>query len=257
MLFEGKSIKEIGEWFQHTDSSEVRKTIQYIESDTRSGVQKLIQQWYKREENIQKQHEHWHKINQLENQLRAEGITFIAGIDEVGRGPLAGPVVAAAVILPTEFILLGLNDSKKVSSSNRDIFAEKIRNQALAFSIAYVPAEIIDEINIYQATKKAMVKAINDLHMTPEFALIDAMEIPINMPQKSLIKGDSRSASIAAASIIAKVSRDSWMKQAAQRFPQYGFERHMGYGTKEHMQAIEQHGLCTIHRQSFLSRYMS
>ena len=190
---------------------------------------------------------------EFENQAISEGFRFIAGVDEVGRGCLAGCVVAAACILDLSKPLpIGLNDSKKLSEKKRLRLDEEIRANAIAFAIAQVEADEIDRINILQATKKAMRLAVEKLQPNADFLLIDAVQLKeINLPQKAIIHGDTISASIAAASIIAKTYRDNLMKELAEVYPEYGFEKHVGYGTKAHFEALRTHGACEIHRKSF------
>jgi ribonuclease HII len=189
----------------------------------------------------------------FENSAISEGFRFIAGVDEVGRGCLAGAVVAAACILDLSKPLPeGLNDSKKLSEKKRRRIDEEIRASAIAFSIAQVEADEIDRINILQATKKAMCAAIEKLAPRADFLLIDAVQLKeINLPHKAIIKGDAISASIAAASILAKTYRDNLMREMCRVYPQYGFSKHVGYGTREHFEALRQHGPCPIHRKSF------
>lgn len=189
----------------------------------------------------------------FEQKAIAEGFRFIAGVDEVGRGCLAGVVVAGAVILDLSKPLpIGLNDSKKISAKKRESMAEEIKENALAYSFGQVEADEIDQINILEATKKAMTLAVQNLQVKADFLLIDALTLKdVNLPQKGIIKGDATSASIAAASIIAKVYRDNLMKDLAEIYPEYGFEKHAGYGTKAHFEAIKNHGACAIHRKSF------
>ena len=189
----------------------------------------------------------------FEQRARDEGFAFVAGVDEVGRGCLAGPVVAAAAILDiSKELPEGVNDSKKISKKKLPGIAEQIRAEAVSFSIGEVDAETIDEINILQATKLAMRRAIEQLDPQPQMLLIDALELKeIALPQKAIIKGDSVSASIAAASIVAKVYRDELMAKYDEQFPEYGFAGHVGYGTKKHFEAIREHGACPIHRKSF------
>jgi ribonuclease HII len=189
----------------------------------------------------------------FEKQAFSENFRFVAGVDEVGRGCLAGAVVAAAVILDlSKPIPEGLNDSKKLSEKKRLQIDEEIRANCIAFSIAQVEAEEIDRINILQATKKAMRLAIENLNPKADFLLIDAVQLKeINLPQKAIIKGDAISASIAAASIVAKTYRDNLMQELDKIYPQYGFAKHVGYGTKAHFEAIKQHGACALHRKSF------
>ncbi len=189
----------------------------------------------------------------FENQALADGYKFIAGVDEVGRGCLAGAVVAGAVILDISKPLPeGLNDSKKISKKKRETIAEEIKEHALAYAYGQIEADEIDKINILEATKKAMALAVQNLKVKADYLLIDALELKnIDLPQKGIIKGDATSASIAAASIIAKVYRDNLMKDSAITYPEYGFEKHAGYGTKAHFEALRNHGATPIHRKSF------
>lgn len=190
---------------------------------------------------------------EFENQEIANGYKFIAGVDEVGRGCLAGAVVAAAVILDLSKPLPeGLNDSKKISAKNRERIAEEIKANAICYAIAQIEADEIDRINILQATKKAMISAVGKLNPAADFLLVDALQLKeINLPQKAIIHGDAISASIAAASIIAKTYRDSLMRELDETYPEYGFSKHVGYGTKAHFEAIRQYGACPLHRKSF------
>ena len=189
----------------------------------------------------------------FEKQAIAEGFRFIAGVDEVGRGCLAGTVVAAACILDlTKPLPEFLNDSKKITAKRRDAIAEELKANVVCYAIGEVSAEEIDRINILQATKKAMQIAIENLNPTADFLLIDALQLKeISLPQKAIIKGDAISASIAAASILAKTYRDLQMQELDKIYPEYGFAKHVGYGTKAHFEAIKQHGACAIHRKSF------
>ena len=189
----------------------------------------------------------------FEKQARAEGYKFIAGVDEVGRGCLAGAVVAAAVILDlSKPIPEGLNDSKKISAKTRARLDAEICANAISFAIARIEAEEIDRINILQATKKAMISAIGKLSPAADFLLIDAVQLKeLTLPQKSIIHGDAISASIAAASIIAKTYRDELMRELDAIYPAYGFAKHVGYGTRAHFEALKQHGACPLHRKTF------
>ena len=180
---------------------------------------------------------------------------LICGVDEAGRGPLAGPVCAAAVILPKGLVILGLNDSKKLTDKRRRELFPIIQQEAVSFGIAFASQEKIDEINILQATFLAMRRAIDQLDPKPQFALIDGnRETDFGVPCRTVIKGDSLSANIAAASVLAKVTRDNWMIEAAEKYPGYGFEIHKGYGTKAHYAALEKLGPCAIHRRTFLKK---
>ncbi|PLS06534.1 ribonuclease HII [Neobacillus cucumis] len=222
-----------------------------LEKDERKGVQASLTKWKKQREQEKLLRAKFAEMNQYERKIRAQGFSFIAGVDEVGRGPLAGPVVAAAVILPEDFFLAGIDDSKKLTEKKREEFASFIKKEAMAYSVAMIPAEEIDEMNIYEATKKAMKAAVVSLEPKPDFLLIDAMKLETPYPTESIIKGDAKSISIAAASIVAKVARDELMKELSESYPVYGFQQNMGYGTKEHLQAIKQYGITPYHRKSF------
>lgn len=195
---------------------------------------------------------------QYERALLSKGIKYIAGVDEVGRGPLAGPVVCAAVIMPLddESIIIGVDDSKKLSAKKREALAEEIKKRALAYTIVEVSEKEIDEINILEATKLGMKRALETLSITPETVLTDGnMTLDISFPQRSIIQGDALSYSIGAASIIAKVYRDNRMDEYAKEYPQYAFDSNKGYGTAAHIQAIKEYGLCPIHRRTFTKKF--
>ena len=193
---------------------------------------------------------------EIEEALQAQGITAICGVDEAGRGPLAGPVCAAAVILPDHLEIPGLNDSKKLTDKKRRELFPIIKEQAIAYGIAFASEQEIDEINILQATFLAMQRAIDQLEGEANFALIDGnREKDFGLPVMTVVKGDSRSANIAAASVLAKVTRDIYMEELAEKYPEYGFEIHKGYGTKAHYAALTEHGASPAHRQSFLKKF--
>ena len=193
---------------------------------------------------------------QIEEQMSAQGYSVICGVDEAGRGPLAGPVCAAAVILPPNLEIPGLDDSKKLTDKRRRELFPIIQEQAIAYGIGFASHEEIDEINILQATFLAMERALEQLKVRPDLALIDGnREKDFGMPVRTVVKGDSLSANIAAASVLAKVSRDVLMEQYAQEYPQYAFDVHKGYGTKAHYEALRQHGPSPIHRMSFLKKF--
>ena len=193
---------------------------------------------------------------EIEDALQEQGVGVICGVDEAGRGPLAGPVYAAAVILPPHVEIPGLNDSKKLTDKRRRELMPVIMEQAIAYGIGSASEQEIDEINILQATFLAMERAIAQLNGKADFALIDGnREKDFGLPVMTVVKGDSRSASIAAASILAKVSRDDYMDELAKQYPQYGFEVHKGYGTKAHYEALRAHGHCSAHRVSFLKKF--
>lgn len=220
-------------------------------NDTRAGVKQALLQWERRINKQEKARNLYEEMKQFEKKAYNKGYQMIAGIDEVGRGPLAGPVVAAAVILPEDCLLLGINDSKQLSAKKREELYQQIKEQALSIGIGVADQKIIDDINIYQATKMAMKIALNDLNLVPDYLLIDAMVIEKDIPQESIIKGDARSISIAAASIVAKVTRDRMMVDYGRLYPGYGFENNAGYGTKEHLKGLEILGICPIHRKTF------
>lgn len=186
-----------------------------------------------------------------ERELIEKGINLIGGIDEVGRGPLVGPVVASCVILPVNYELNGLTDSKKLTEKKRNEFYDILMKDALSIGIGIIDEERIDEINIYEATKEAMISAINNMDKKPEHVLIDAMKLDINIPSTSIIKGDSKSLSIAAASVIAKVTRDKMLDSLHEKYPMYDFIHNKGYPTKKHLEAIKEHGIIKEHRKSY------
>lgn len=186
-----------------------------------------------------------------ENELKKQGYKYIVGTDEVGRGPMAGPLVVACVILPDDEIIEGLNDSKKLTEKKREELSKIIKEKAIEYQIQYMSVEEVDELNVYEASRQAMIKCIRKLKHKVDYVLSDAMPLDFEYPCLSIIKGDSKSASIAAASIIAKVERDHYMVELAKQYPMYGFDKHKGYVTKAHLQAIEQYGVCEYHRISF------
>lgn len=186
-----------------------------------------------------------------EKELYNQGIEYIAGTDEAGRGPLAGPVVAAAVILPKGLIITGVNDSKQLTEKKREELFDIINEKALAIGISFIDNNKIDEINILEASRLAMMEAIKQLKIKPQYVLSDAMKMNIDVPVKPIIKGDALSESIAAASIIAKVMRDRFMDEMDLKYPNYGFKKHKGYPTKDHIEAIKKYGITPIHRKTF------
>lgn len=192
-------------------------------------------------------------LYKYEKELFKKGITYIGGVDEVGRGPLIGPVVAACVVLPKNFKLEGLTDSKKLSEKKRDIYYEYIKENAIAYGIGIIEPNIIDEVNIYEATKLAMKQAINEVKnkIKLEHVLIDAMPLELDIETTSIIKGDAKSISIAAASVLAKVTRDKMMYELDEKYPQYGYKNHKGYPTKKHIEAINIYGLIEGYRKTY------
>ena len=222
-----------------------------LEQDSRSGV---IQAIAKRKREIQKRLDEDERLEGMlayEKECYARGMELIAGVDEVGRGPLAGPVVAAAVILPKACKILGLNDSKKIPKSKHKEIYEAVLQNAIAIGIGIKDNQVIDQVNIYEATKLAMMEAIGQLEPQPQHLLIDAMKLDLPIPQTSIIKGDANSLSIAAASIVAKVTRDQMMEEFDKEYPGYDFAQNAGYGTANHLAGLDQLGVTPIHRRSF------
>ncbi len=190
-----------------------------------------------------------------ERELLERGFKHIAGVDEVGRGPLAGPVVTAAVIMPLDDIIEGVDDSKKLSEKKREKLAELIKSKAIAYSISQVESEEIDEINIVGAVKKCMYNAVKSLSIMPDITLVDGIDLHLPILCEYVIKGDALSYSIGCASIVAKVYRDNLMKEYAKEYPEYGFEKHKGYGTKNHIETIKEIGPCKLHRKTFIKNF--
>ena len=190
----------------------------------------------------------------IENELHERGFSLVCGVDEAGRGPLCGPVCAAAVILPNDCEIEGLNDSKKLSEKKREALYDVIIEKAISYSVSFVDADVIDEINILNATMMCMTNAVMGLKTAPDYVIIDGNRVPgeIKIPSDSVVKGDAKSMSIAAASILAKVSRDRLLYEYDKQYPEYGFSKHKGYGTKAHYEAINKYGILPIHRRSFL-----
>lgn len=223
-----------------------------LQADERKSVQTLLRQWNKKKmlaEKLIEQHEA--KIA-FDHSFKKNSDALVAGIDEAGRGPLAGPVVTAAVILPEDCsMLIGLDDSKKLSKEKREVFADIIREVAVSYSVHIQPPETIDRENIYRATKLSMTEAAMALDPLPAVVLADAMMLDVPMPCESIIKGDAKSLAIAAASILAKTRRDAIMDAYAAEYPVYGFSKHAGYGTPEHVEALKKYGPCPIHRKTF------
>ena len=237
---------------QLQDLEEPNEWLDELRTDERKGVQLAIKQWKKRYEKRQQLINDFLQKKAFDDAYKTTRISLIAGIDEAGRGPLAGPVVTAAVILPEESsVLLGVDDSKKISKVQRQRFAQLIKEQAVAYSIHVQSATVIDELNIYQATKQSMEAAVNQLSVKPHTVIADAMNLMLDCPAYSIVKGDEKSLSIAAASILAKTTRDDLMTELHEQFPWYGFDENAGYGTAKHLQGLETHGFTAQHRKSF------
>lgn len=246
----GQSIAEIRDKLEHSEilSDETRRQ---LSRDSRKGVRHLLEIWDRRQRRKQALIDQFRKLNHFESELHQKGIRQVAGIDEAGRGPLAGPVIAACVILDPEVVLPGVNDSKQLTASGREKLFDRITNCALDYGIGQVSARDIDRINIYEAARLAMTRAVEHMTLQPDYLLIDAMKLHVRVPQLSLIKGDARSNSIAAASILAKVTRDRLMTDLGRQYPEYGFAENKGYGTSQHLAALKTCGACPEHRLSF------
>ena len=244
------TIKEIKECLSTIDRLD-HPLFEELILDGRAGVKAAIS---KRKRELQKQVDEDLRLEKMlayEKELYAQGIDLIAGVDEVGRGPLAGPVVAAAVILPKACKILGLNDSKKIPKSKHKEIYEAVLQNAIAIGIGIKDNQVIDQVNIYEATKLAMMEAIGQLEPQPQHLLIDAMKLDLPIPQTSIIKGDANSLSIAAASIVAKVTRDQMMEEFDCEYPGYDFTQNAGYGTANHLAGLDKLGVTPIHRRSF------
>lgn len=250
-----KSIAEIKKEFETAEREERKKLQTLYASDERSGVKNLLHRYLREEEKLLAEEERTEAMKCYERQY--EHVGWICGIDEVGRGPLAGPVVAGAVILPKDCHILYINDSKKLSAGRREELYEIIMKEAVAVGIGMASPARIDEINILQATYEAMREAVSQLSVKPQLLLNDAVTIPqIEIPQVPIIKGDAKSISIAAASIVAKVTRDRLMEAYEKVLPGYGFADNKGYGSKEHIQALKELGPTPIHRASFIKNFV-
>ncbi len=253
MDYSNLSISKIKEIIDETDIENYGALIDDLMMDERKGVLNLAKSLLRKKEKYDTERERLKNIKRYENTLHEEGIEYIAGIDEVGRGPLCGPVVSAAVIMKKDSNLLYVNDSKKLSKQKREELSKEIQKDAIAVGIGVVDNNVIDEINILEAAKLSMIKAVNNLKIKPDMLLIDALSLDLDIPQKDIIKGDENVYSIAAASIVAKVYRDKMMEEYDRLYPNYNLKSNKGYGTYEHCQAIREYGPSPIHRKTFLT----
>lgn len=251
-----KCIAQIREEFEQAGMDQWKTLYETYEGDSRAGVQALIRKYQKKEAGLAAERERLEQMRDFERKYRS--YTYICGIDEAGRGPLAGPVVAGAVVLPADCEILYLNDSKKLTASRREALYDEIMEKAVAAAVGMASPARIDEINILQATYEAMREALSKLEVVPQILLNDAVTIPdVQITQVPIIKGDARSVSIAAASILAKVTRDRLMLQYDEIMPEYGFASHKGYGSREHIEALQKYGPSPIHRKSFIKNFVS
>ncbi|KXZ40056.1 RNase HII [Alkalithermobacter thermoalcaliphilus JW-YL-7 = DSM 7308] len=257
-MIENMSVKQINEIVSNLEINEYLKYIDILKNDKRASVQKIALKLSKKLDDIRKEEIRLQNMKIFENEAYKRGFRYIGGIDEAGRGPLAGPVVAAVVVLSEDTIIKGINDSKKLSLKKRQELFDIIKEKAIDYGIGIVDNNEIDKLNILNATYEAMKKALFNLKNTPDYLLIDALTIPnINIPQKPIIEGDRKSISISAASILAKVTRDKIMEEYDKLYPQYKFAKHKGYGTKEHYEAIKIYGITPIHRKTFLKSILN
>lgn len=248
-------IKEIKSLFEQSGKEQWNALFSRYKEDERTGVQKLIEQYKRKLAAEEKEQQRLEKMLEFEKKY-GTSFSCICGIDEAGRGPFAGPVVAGAVVLPPELKIVGLNDSKKVSPKRREELFEEIQEKAVSVGIGVSSPARIDGINILQATYEAMRHAVEDLDVVPDLTLNDAVTIPeLPIRQVGIVKGDARSLSIAAASIMAKVTRDRMMVEYADLYPEYGFEKNKGYGSEEHRAALKKYGPCPIHRRTFIHNW--
>lgn len=250
-----EKISVIKSHFQAASMDRLPELISAYEADERSGVQSLIAAANKKLEALEKEKQRTESLKKFEKEYAAFG--YLCGIDEVGRGPLAGPVVAGAIILPKDCDILYLNDSKQLSEKKREELYDVIMEKAVSVGLGFSSPERIDEINILQATYEAMREAVSKLSVQPDVLLNDAVTIPgLSMKQVPIIKGDAKSVSIAAASIVAKVTRDRMMVEYDTVFPEYGFASNKGYGAAAHIEALKKYGPCPIHRRSFITHFV-
>ena len=249
------ATSEIKKQFQVEEEADICRLIEEYQTDERAGVQKLVDSARKKLERRNQERQRMEQMKRYEREY-AE-YTYIAGMDEVGRGPLAGPVVTCAVILPKDCDLLYINDSKKVSAKLREKLCGEIKEVALDYQIGMADHTVIDEINILQATYKAMRDCVSGMQVQPDLLLNDAVTVPgISIPQVPIVKGDAKSISIAAASIVAKVTRDAMMEQYDKLYPEYDFASNKGYGSAKHIEAIKKYGPCPIHRRTFIQNFL-
>jgi len=252
-----ESISQIKDYYKTLNNDEYKLFIEKYADDERDGIRKLVEAADKKIKALEKERARIETMKEFER--RYEEMGYVCGIDEVGRGPLAGPVCAGAVILPKDTEILYLNDSKKLSEKKREELYDVIMEKAVGAAVAFASPKRIDEINILQADYEAMAEAVGKLPVRPDILLLDAVHVPQleEYKQVSIIKGDAKSVSIAAASIIAKVTRDRLMKELDSKYPEYGFASNKGYGSAAHIEALKKYGPCEIHRRSFIGNFVS
>lgn len=246
-----RSVAELSALISASSGASLRRLASELGGDERQGVQDALSAAASRERARLREQRRLHRLYLLENELRAEGYKIVAGVDEVGRGALAGPLTAGACVLPTDPRIKGLNDSKQLSPEKREHIAERVREVALCTSVSHIPAHEVDALGISAALRHAIQRAVDGLHLAADHIVIDGMPLGIFETETAVIKGDSRVAAVAAASVLAKVTRDALMVQLAEEYPDYGFEINKGYGTPEHIAIIRSTGLTPEHRRSF------
>lgn len=250
------TLKSLKEQADAMEAEEAYKWLKSLSEEYGDYIIDLADKYYKRWQKIRTEEERLLRMSDMELEAYGKGCLYVGGIDEAGRGPLAGPVVAACVILPPGIVIHKLNDSKKLTEQVRNELYDIIKEKAVSYGIGIVDNRIIDEINIYEATKKAMELAVGCMKVKPDFLIIDAVKLNLDIPQKSVPKADQNSVSVAAASILAKVTRDRIMEKLDEKYPGYGLAKHKGYGTEEHIRAIREKGLSPIHRLSFTKHFI-
>lgn len=250
-------IGELKTIIEECDITQFNTLKESLKSDSRINIQLLLAKKQRQFDKEFKAQEEYNLRKVYENKLSKDNFSFIAGMDEVGRGPLAGPVYTAAVVMDLNKDIIGIRDSKKLSKEQREYLSEEIKQKCVGYSIGIATEEEIDSLNILGATKLAMKRAIEGLEIKPDYVLIDALKLEeVDIPQMAIIKGDDLSISIGAASIIAKVARDKFMDEISLKYPEYNFEKNKGYGTADHIEAIRKHGPCPIHRKSFIKNFI-
>ncbi|MCR5624465.1 MAG: ribonuclease HII [Lachnospiraceae bacterium] len=252
-----ESVKSIKERLLSLDFESGLNLLKELEQDERKSVQAVCKSYRKKYDAYVKELNRIQRMKDFDENY-SQGNQYVCGVDEVGRGPLAGPVVTAAVIMPKDSRILYVNDSKKLSAKKREELYEIITREAVTFSLGIKDHHVIDEVNIRNATIMAMTEAVNNLNVAPGVVIIDALSLPeVDIPQKNVIKGDEKSYNVACASIVAKVTRDRMMEEFAKKYPNYGFEKNMGYGTSEHIEGLKKYGKCEIHRDTFIKNFIN
>lgn len=254
--FTGMSLKELRTMAEGLSAEKLREFSAALKDDPRQGVQKYASSLERKMLSLERERARIDAMRETERQLIRQGISPIAGVDEAGRGPLCGPVVSCTLILPEDFDQMWINDSKKLSEKKREELYGIITQNAVAFEVGIADNDVIDEINILQATIRTVEESLGRIRVKPAMVLLDALEVGTDIPQRSIVKGDARVYSIAAASIVAKVSRDRMMYEYDSMYPEYHFASNKGYGTADHIEALRKYGPCPIHRKTFIRNFI-